>query len=211
MMAARTKVGGPGNSKRRRRWEDRNIGVSIHAEYLFSFLLGKRGTHGLAGWQDTTSWRHLSHKLVTQLERYIAANIVTDRSHHSDLEHAIQALHGAVDNGGSDRESELVTRFARLCLLLIGGVPNHWDRRIVNRPEHYLLSEHRSVHFSQTPAQIACVIRTKYLEQRNTVLPKADASRLGQEYWRHRRQRTDARFVAMFRQEYPQEYLKLFG
>ena len=210
-MTARTKRGGPGKAKQRRRREDRDIGVSLGAEYFFSFLLGKRGTHGLAGWEDTTSWRHLCHKLVTQLERYVTENIVTDRSHHIALAHAIQALHGAVDNSGSDRESELVTRFARLCLLLIGDVPNHWDRRVVNRPEYYLLSEHRSVHFLQTPAQIALVIWEQYLKQRDTVLPEADASRLGHAYWRHRKQRSDARFVAIFKQEYPQEYLKLFG
>jgi hypothetical protein len=210
-MTARTKRGGPGKAKQRRRREDRDIGVSLGAEYFFSFLLGKRGTHGLAGWEDTTSWRHLCHKLVTQIDRYIAANIVTDRSHHTALAQAIQALHGAVDNGGSDRESELVTRFARLCLLLIGDVPNHWDRRAVNLQEYYLLSERRSVHFSQTPAQIARVIWEQYLAKRDTVLPEADASRLEQTYRRHRAQRSDARFVAMFRQEYPQEYLKLFG
>lgn len=192
-------------------WRARHVGISIHAEYFFSFLQGKRGTHGLAGWHGIVSWRRLCRRLIEHLERYVRANVVTDRIHHAALEEAIEGLRRAVDAPEGERESELVTSFAYLCLLLLGDKPDHWERRgSVNRPEYYLLSQHRSVHYSQTPAQIARMIWTqcvypKWMANRES----AELKKLDSTYWSHRRRHRDAEFVAWFRRLYPQEYLKL--
>jgi hypothetical protein len=152
--------------------------------------------------------------LVEHLERYVRANVVTDGGHHSALEQAIRGLRHAVDAPEGERESELVTSFADLCLLLLGDRPDHWWRRgSVNHPKYFLLSQHRSVHYSQTPAQVARVIRTRYVSPKMKGSPDvaSEVKSLHSAYWRHRRRHSDADFVAQFRRMYPQEYMKLFG
>src|SRR2546425_12881779 len=111
-------------ASKQKRWGARHIGISIHAECFFSSLLGKGGTHGLAGWHTIVSWRRLCHRLVEHLERYVRANVVTDRIHHAAFEEAIEGLRRAVDAPEGERESELVTSFAYLCLLLLGDKPD---------------------------------------------------------------------------------------
>src|SRR5438105_2691331 len=112
-------------------WRERNIGVSVGVESFFSSLFGER-QHGIRPpWQRKTTWRRVCRRLVDHLARYIRQNVVTDRTHRGDLERAIRSLDRAVDAGASrrrarhptlpeaDRESEIVTSFAALCLVLL--------------------------------------------------------------------------------------------
>jgi hypothetical protein len=150
---------------------------------------------------------------VNHLDRYIRTNVVADRPHHRALEQAIRVLHRAVDAVDADRESEILTSFAALCLLLLGGVPDHWDRRgSVNHPKYYVLSEYRSLHYSQTPSQVARVIWKQHIYPQVRKRDRAPAKMKALEsiYWRHRARHRDADFVAMFRTQYPREYCELF-
>jgi hypothetical protein len=193
------------------RWRDRKIAMSHNVELFFASLLGKRNARGFAEWRPKRYWRKLYLRLIDSLERYICTNVITDKSHRDDLAAALKYLRQAIEISEPQREAELVTSFAALCLLLLGDRPDHRHRSIVNRPKHYLLAEHRSVHYSQTPAQIARLIWSRCIR------PELSRSRVPQEframersYWRHVRLRLDAEFVAWFRAEHPDKFLRLF-
>lgn|GEM_PF-2557648 len=194
----------------RRRWSDRYIGISLGTEYFFTALFGKRHTHGLASGERIVAWRRRCHRLIDDLERYIKANVTTDADHRSSIEAALSGLHRAVNAG--TRETDMVAGLARLCFLLLGEMPDHWERRVVNRPEHYLLGRYRSLHYARTPAQMATLIWQRHV--RNLSEEKraeAKVRELDNAYWKLRRARQDAKFVEMFSTRYPGDYLKLFA
>lgn len=93
----------------RRRWSDRYVGVSLGAEYFFANLFGKRRSHRLAGWMKIAIWRRECHRLVTALQNYIQANVVTDRNHQSEIDNALRSLHRSIDGPVADREANMVT------------------------------------------------------------------------------------------------------
>jgi len=137
--------------------------MSHNAQLFFASFLGKRTARGLTEWRPKRYWKELYLHLTDSLEHYINANIVPDKPHRKDLAAALKHLRQAIEISEPQREAELVTSFAALCLLLLGDRPDHRHRSVVNRPKHYLLADYRSVHYSQTPAQVASTIFALYI------------------------------------------------
>src|SRR5207249_2905057 len=79
----------------------------------------------------------------------------SEHRHGSGTSASPRSLHRAIDGPPLARETEVVAELSRLCLLLVGDVPDNWNRRVVNSPQDCTLARHRSVHYSQIPARLA--------------------------------------------------------
>ncbi len=190
-----------------------DVYVPLDVEHFLSFLVG-RSAHGMVGWHRPREWRQYCRRLIRELERYIRANVVPDHAHAEQIEIALNVLRDAVDAAG--REASLVAALARLCLLLIGDLPKHWRRAAVNRPEYFMLDRHRTVHYSQSPAQKADLIYDSYIRprlDRANRLHRNDriARQLETAYWNARHPGRHAAFVERFKRRYPGIYRRLFG
>ena len=170
--------------------------------------------HGTAGFSRTGEWRGYCTRLFDHLQRYVETNLVTDALHREQIQHALQSLKGAVRQ--PEREALLVTGLVRLCFLLLGDAPNHWRKKVVNRPDYFALDRFRSIHYAQSPEQRARMIwRTAVyprIEKARQAGPDdPDAERWHSLYHRLDRGGRHAEFIEAFRRECATEYVKLFG
>lgn len=134
--------------------------TSLDTEHFLSFLFGKDSTHGLAnGLQNEATWRGYRRKILRELRRYVDANVLTDAFHQQRLDVALEKVEEAQGSGTHFSESRLsLLGLVELCLLLLGGMPDHWDRRVVNKPHHRRLDRQRTLTYGQSPEQRARLI-----------------------------------------------------
>lgn len=189
---------------------EHHVDIPIDVEHFLGSILGKR-SHGSAGCHQVNVWKNYCKKLIEHLEKYVSANVVTDRFHREAIERSTNKMKEAVDS--NSREPLLVAGLFELCLLLLGGVPNHWNRERINRPEYFLLNEFRSLHYSHSHEQKARMVLTHYI--RPLLRQSSQDPKVNQLRGRYRRfcerKGPYADFVESFRKEYPNEYLNLFG
>ncbi len=96
-----------------------------------------------------------------------------------------------------------------LCLVLLGEMPNHWDRRVVNKAHHRRLDRQRTLTYAQSPEQRAHLI---FDACRSGFLPGMDrhaAPEVWDRYWAGVRQKDPAGFVRWFRATYPEKFASL--
>ena len=183
----------------------------LDVEHLLSFLFGKHSTHGAAALiMDGRFWPRYRKKVVDHVQKYVRANVVpTDSVHETQLDLALCDLAITARQG---QEPFMTAAFARLCLVLLGSMPNHWHRKRINRPEHFRLDRHRSVHHSQTPEQKARLIADTCAHPDERKFTDASVEATRDQYDRvSLRRGAHAEFVAWFRDHYPAKYVEIFG
>ena len=180
----------------------------LEFEHFLSFVFGKAGTHGLAGYlRDDWSRKWLA-RLLAALRQYVAHNATrTDRLHREELrrlcDRACTEVRGYRDP--DQRAAFAVLMLTRIVFELLGGQPNHWERRRVNRPQHWRLDAHRALAYSQSPYQ-----KLRAIEDAVWRLP--DRQERAEELRKKIRQHPnnpDA-VLAWVRETRPESYLRLF-
>lgn len=138
-----------------RRAQDKDlVTIPIEVEYFFSFMFGKQSTHGLAGHYSIGEWNRLCKRLMEHLEKYIAANVETDRAHLRMIKQRLDSMEKALTpRARHSREPLLLRALSELILLLLGDMPDHWDKKTVNRPEYYRLDHRRRLQYYQSRQQ----------------------------------------------------------
>jgi hypothetical protein len=188
--------------------------TSLDTEHFLSFMFGKQSTHGLAnGLLDEGTWRKYRRKVLRELRKYIDANVVcTDALHQQRIGIALRKIEEAEGIGEPLlREQAFVTGLVELCLTLLGTMPNHWDRRVVNKAHHRRLDRQRTLTYAQSPEQRAHLI---FDACRSGFLPGMDrhaAPEVWDRYWAGVRQKDPAGFVRWFRKTYPEKFASLVG
>lgn len=180
----------------------------LEFEHFFSHVFGKAGTHGLAGYlRDNWPAEPLS-RLLAALREYVAHNTSrTDRLHREEL---LRLCDRARTEIRSHRQRDQRAAFAVLMLTrivfeLLCGQPRHWQRRRVNRPEHWRLDARRALAYSQSPHQ-----KLNAIEDAIWRLPdrQGRAEELREMMRRHPND-PDA-ILAWVRERHPKLYLELF-
>lgn len=188
--------------------------TSLDTEHFLSFLFGKQSTHGLAnGLLDEGTWRRYRRKVLRELRRYIDANVVcTDAIHRQRIDIALTKIEEAEGIGEPLlREQAFVAGLVELCLVLLGGMPNHWERRVVNKAHHRRLDRQRTLTYAQSPEQRAHLI---FDACQSGFLPGMDrgaAPDVWDRYWAGVRQKDPAGFVRWFRRTHPERFAALVG
>jgi hypothetical protein len=102
--------------------------------------------------RSDTEWKRTLRKVLSELDRYLATNIVTDDWH-------LLMLHEALAGADMSLQSEdfwpaYAEGITRMALILMGDYPDHRNYKGGgNKENHYRLSQERSVHYTQTPSQ----------------------------------------------------------
>ena len=178
------------------------ITIPIEVEHFLSSVLGKQSTHGLTGHWPKSVWTKQLKRLIKFLERSIADNVQTDRTHQDEIAFALQDLKDSVNRPPS--ETLVISALFRLCFLLLGSRPNNWNEKRLNRPDSYLLNRYRTVQFTQTEQQKAYLVL-------DTFFAHGDEDDKGSlDYMRVYNWRKPTKFLEWFRSKYPNKYLKLF-
>ncbi len=188
--------------------------TSLDTEHFLSFLFGKESTHGLAnGLLDEGTWRRYRRKVLSELRRYIDTNVVsTDALQQQRIDIALKKIEEAEGIGQPLlREQAFVTGLVELCLVLLGAMPDHWERRVVNKAHHRRLDRQRTLMYAQSPEQRAHLI---FDACQNGFLPGMDRhaeSEIWDRYWAAVRQKDPAGFVRWFRTTHSESFASLVG
>lgn len=135
------------------------IVVPLGFEFFLKHLYGIQ-YHGYVGEKSLSTWRKDMFKLIHTIRRAIQLNVSSDRHHLLTLdttcEHAEQHIRSA--KSIDDVSQQTIQTLARLCLLLMGQMPNHYGMKAPYRDEHWMLKAERSIGFAQADWQKVNVI-----------------------------------------------------
>lgn len=118
--------------------------------------MGKKRTHGLAGNHDIGYWKKYLIKIFDYIEKHIKVNLyTTDERHMNELLNL--CLQAKRNIGGQNKIHKVlevsVIQLTYLVFLLMGRRPKNWEKKILNRTEHYKLDRYRTVTLSQNAEQ----------------------------------------------------------
>jgi hypothetical protein len=157
--------------------------------------------------QTSAQWRHTLLRVLQELDRYVAANIVTDQLHMLMLHSGLYAAHESLNE--EDFWPGYAEGITRVALVLMGDYPDHRRRKKGRKQgDHYSLSRERSVRYVQTWSQkLSTLVAAKPMGL-NLRTPPYDALR------EFRRQYGDKpgydEFFKWYRLKHPQDYAVVF-
>ncbi len=179
----------------------------MEVEFFFKSLLGGNTSYGHAGTVTSKYWIKDCRRLIEELEKYIEANVNTDKNHLNEIRYQIVVMKGTLRGKSSlDREPILITALAKLCLLLLGDRPKHLRKKRVNKPEFYILQNVRTLQYHQTPKQKAIVIKRECTTGNTQKLEGEEIKNLE----RRLKSLSSIEFVNWFKGDYPNIYAELF-
>jgi hypothetical protein len=180
----------------------------LQVEHFLSQMFGKTSTHGLAAALEANDrvWRQYCKKLMDNLERYVTANVLTDKQHWRQITENLASLKSSLRLPADTREPYLVSGLVGLCLLLLGGLPDHWAKKRVGARHHFPLDQCRSLHYTQSASQRHHMIRTEL--QKKGALPIV--SEVNTQSSAARRSGQYHQFLEWFKTTHPREYSDLF-
>ena len=187
------------------------ITVSLSFENFLSFLMGKRSTHGLAGQLSKHQWKQLLRRVNRYIVKAINLNVQTDSFHRSRIALALGRLDIATTK---EQNSEYIFALLWLLFEVLGGRPDNWHRRTVNRPEYLRLNRCRSLAYIQSSYQkVATILEAAQYPPYSTIHKHEDLLVC----WRKcqlERDRAEPdpalKFIDWYKKTYPDAYLSIF-
>lgn len=180
--------------------------VPLGFEFFLKDLYGTQ-YHGYVGEKSLSTWRKDMAKLIHTIRRAIQLNVSSDRHHHVTMDttcdHAEQHIRRA--KSIDDVSQETIQTLARLCFLLMGQMPNHFDTKAPYRDEHWVLHAERSIGFVQTDGQKVNVILSLARDGHFGGREQATEFRL-----KLHELGTPTKFLEWFRSEHAADYSSLF-
>ena len=150
---------------------DPNVGLSL--EYHLRSLFGDSSfghADGLVGPGSEKLWKRMCEKVVNHLSKYKDLNVTTDVSHEKELQNAIERIRDANSTDSRYSDRLMVMELVRLCLSLMGEIPDHSREKTVRGNECFLLNKVRTVHYSQSAEQ-KCEVVMRFLLKKVDTLP----------------------------------------
>jgi hypothetical protein len=124
------------------------MGMQVQLARLF-------GSDSLEAKMDNRSpaqWKRTLRRVLSEMDRYIKANVETDDVHLSFLYSGLAAAYESLKD--RDFWPGYVEGMTRLALILMGDYPDHRKRKGGRRQEdHYQLARCRTIRYIQTPNQ----------------------------------------------------------
>jgi hypothetical protein len=157
--------------------------------------------------RSSAQWKRTLRGILSELDRYLEANVQTDDVHLRMLYSGLAGAHESL----KDKEfwPGYVEGITRLALILMGDYPDQRKRRRGRKQEdHYRLSRCRSVQYVQTSNQkLNALVAAPRLEI-NLSKDALDALR---EFRRVAGYRVGYKeFFRWYREKYPQDYAAVF-
>ncbi len=182
-------------------------------EFLFSHMFGRKPYRDFMGEHIVSDWKKHILKAVKAIRKSILANIDTTDEFHKNklLELCNQATQRIKEAKRKDQINlSAIECFIRITLELMGGMPYHWEMRVVNRLQDWKLNRHRKLAYLQTPNQKANLIL--YLTNWPPYCDRFSDKEKGELFhkFRYDFEGDGNRFIEWFKQKHKDIYLELF-
>ena len=147
--------------------EDNTMMLSIDFEHFLADIFGKQHAHQLSGTFDMPLLKKEYIHIFDSLKKHIRINLdKTDCNHFKEL---ISLCDEAKDEINSaefiDKVNESAFIFmTKLAFLLMGRMPNNWEKKVLNHNNHYRLDQYRSVTYSQSVEQKVNLVLDSFSE-----------------------------------------------
>ena len=136
--------------------ENKKVLIPIDYEYLLSNLFGKSNYHAISGNQDIEFLRRTFTKIFKSIKRSIELNIYSaDQILKDDLkvicENFIEDIKKT--SNPDSLNIKMNTNLTKIIFLLIGRIPNNWNKRKTNFNKEWMLDRYRNVNFTSNYRQ----------------------------------------------------------
>lgn len=183
----------------------------ISFEYLLSSLFGRRRYHGFVGEHTFRIWKKHVMKLIGAIQKSITVNVNSpDELHKKTLIGICEQAIGEIRRAKRVENINVTTIecLTKLVFELMGGVPDHWDCKVINRSEQWKLDDYRTLSYTQTTRQRVRIIHS--LANRHAYSGQLPSYRdLWQKWWRDFGC-NDSEFIQWFKQNYSTVYTAVF-
>jgi hypothetical protein len=191
--------------------EKDSIYVPISFEFLMSSLFGKTNYHGYVGSVRQSIWKKDLIKIVKYIKKSIIINANTDHFHKSELIKTCNTIEEKIKKSKSFDEINLETieGFIRLVFLLLGNMPNHWDRKSPYLDKFWELDGHRTLIYSQSDEQKVYLIINLVDIRKQFSIKVEDYENLSSLFYKRFRENA-SEFLSWFKDSYPETYCQIF-
>jgi hypothetical protein len=188
-----------------------DIYIPIELEHLMTFLFGKRSTHGLAGSHSIGTWKRNVQRITRAIRHAMYVNVDSGDLFHRKLLLGLCEQAGR-DIGRAETKDEVnlltIRYLVHLVFHLMGDMPDHWGRRVVNRSRDWRLDDNRKLIYAQTAEQKTRLIWSlPETQEFKGIIPTKLA------LWLKFRRDCGSdpnKFIEWFRREYQPVYLEVF-
>ena len=187
------------------------VNVPISLEYLFSSLFGKAKYHGYVGAVSARTWKKDLAKTAKYISKAIELNARTDAFHRRELLETCERLISHIEGAKTVDQANVaaVESLVRLVFMLLGDVPDHWNKKSPYRDSSWRLDAHRSHQFCQSSVQKVRLL-IDLVDQRGCLkLDLGEYGSLLEAYVRCSGGSPDE-FLEWFKREYPAAYCEVF-
>lgn len=183
----------------------------VRTQYLLSSLFGKRHYHGFVGLHGFKIWKKHIIKLIGAIQKSITVNVDSpDEIYKKTFIRICERAIGEIKQAKriENINMAMIECLTRLVFELMGGIPDHWDYKVVNRLEHWKIDGHRTLVYTQTAKQKACLL-VSLADKRpySSQLPRP--RELNQKLWVDFAGNANE-FILWFKQNYPTVYIDVF-
>ena len=187
------------------------IYLDINFEHLLSNLFGKSNYHSITGHYKSTTWAKYICKIFDAIEKSIDQNIAFSDNYQksefsricTDTKSKIQA-----NQNINSINHDTILGMSKIIFNLMGKMPDNWDRKVVNHPNHWRIDRHRTINYSQTTRQRANLIMelANHPDYSSGLPSIQDLNRkfyieLGND---------EVKFIKWFKDNHPHNYIKMF-
>jgi len=153
--------------------------------------------------------KNMCKRIVKKLHRAIKLNLITDKSHLKQISFSIEKLELAMKD--EDFEPLYIVGLLELIFLLLGDMPNNWQKKSVSPDRCYQLNKRRSLHYLQGVKQMVYVIFKAHTEDQETS-NKLPFHTLTSEFRKQNKAKDiyTQEFIHWYSENYPISYSKLF-
>lgn len=177
--------------------------TDLSFEFFLKSIYGERIFHGYS----ITRLRQECKRLVKTIKRAVELNIETDSFHKSRINLALDEL----DNAFKDKDFEpaYIIGLVKMVFLLLGDIPNNWNRKKTSQPSDFILNQHRKIVYLQNLRQKVNLIwkAHEYEPYCNTI----KRHELFTTYMNENNGEWSLKkFIVWYKKKYPKFYLELF-
>ncbi len=137
-----------------------DVYIPIEFEHFLSELFGQTSHHGSVGIHSLSDWKKELIKIIRTIRRAIKINIDTDDFHRDDM---VRRCDLAIENikkstTGDEVNSTMISFSVRLNFMLMGDLPNNWDKKSISHNSSLTLNSCRNIAYMKNNEQKANLI-----------------------------------------------------
>lgn len=131
--------------------------VPIEVEHLLSVLFGKKHFHGHCGHLSLSTWKNDVLRINHAIRRAVELNLEGDDEHRDKIAEQCGHLSDNLKTAKSADQANgiAIKHLTTLIFMLLGDMPNNWERRGTSHPDTWKLDRHRKVVYVRTTEQKA--------------------------------------------------------